>query len=372
MILRDNGFSVRIVGAHGLGTDAFDAHRLPGIDVRLVSRAGTGIVQKVRYLWFLFRATGHVIVTRARWVYASDPFSTPVALVAAWMGRDVVYHEHDTPSSAPASRFLRALLVIRRMALRRAAVLVTPNVERSAALSRDAGGRNALTVWNCPSRLEARSRTDEPDPGDLRLIYHGSVVPSRLPLAVVDAMARTHGRVTLRLTGYETIGSRGYLAQLRRRADELRIGDRLQITPPLPRELMLDGTANGDLGLALMPTRGADENERAMAGASNKAFEYLACGLPILVTDLPDWREMFVQSGVAFACDPTSVSSLATAFDRAFDNRSELAAMGRRGRAIVEREWNYETCFEPVLRRMLGERPAAAAAATTHTREEVA
>jgi hypothetical protein len=46
-----------------------------------------------------------------------------------------------------------------------------------------------------------------------------------------------------------------------------------------------------------------DLNEQAMAGASNKPFDYLACGVPLLVSDLLDWRMMFVKPGYGLACN---------------------------------------------------------------------
>jgi hypothetical protein len=46
-----------------------------------------------------------------------------------------------------------------------------------------------------------------------------------------------------------------------------------------------------------MPTCSRDRNEQAMSGASNKAFDYLVCGLAVLVSNLPDWRSTFVEPG---------------------------------------------------------------------------
>jgi glycosyltransferase involved in cell wall biosynthesis len=122
----------------------------------------------------------------------------------------------------------------------------------------------------------------------------------------------------------------------------------------MTREEMLDRTKESDLGLALMPATATDFNESTMAGASNKAFEYLACGIPLLVTNLDDWRRMFVDTGVALTCDPSDVASIQRAIDYAMSHRDELERMGARGRTLIDREWNYETQFAPVMRAMLG------------------
>ena len=89
-----------------------------------------------------------------------------------------------------------------------------------------------------------------------------------------------------------------------------------------------------------------------MVGASNKAFEYLACGAALLVCDSPEWVQTFVHSGYALACDPEDPRSIANALDSFADDILSTIEMGRRGRRRILDEWNYEAQFEPVFQRM--------------------
>jgi glycosyltransferase involved in cell wall biosynthesis len=196
----------------------------------------------------------------------------------------------------------------------------------------------------------------------IKLVYHGSIVRARAPLTILDAMARADGAVELNITGYETLGSRGYAEEIKRRANELGIADRVNVMAPLPRTSILERVANCDIGLSLVPSASKDPNERRMAGASNKAFEYLACGVPLIVADLDDWRRLFVDRGVAWACEPEDVDSIVDLLNRAWQQRDRLFEMGRRGRDLVRTEWNYEMQFAPVVHAMNdasgAERPA--------------
>jgi glycosyltransferase involved in cell wall biosynthesis len=92
-----------------------------------------------------------------------------------------------------------------------------------------------------------------------------------------------------------------------------------------------------------------DLNMRCMTGASNKAFDYMAAGLPLIVSDLPDWRALFVTCGHALPADPRNPDSIAKALKTLIDNPKLRREMGKRNRDRIAAEWNYETQFAPVL-----------------------
>jgi glycosyltransferase involved in cell wall biosynthesis len=98
-----------------------------------------------------------------------------------------------------------------------------------------------------------------------------------------------------------------------------------------------------------MPTRSDDINLNTMTGASNKPFDYLACGLALVVSDLPDWRLMFVDPGYAVCCNPDEPSSIEHAVHALVDRPGKMRAMGELGRQRILCDWNYETQFAPIL-----------------------
>ena len=101
-----------------------------------------------------------------------------------------------------------------------------------------------------------------------------------------------------------------------------------------------------------MPVHTEEVNERWMRGASNKTFEYLARGVPVLVSDLPEWKATFVDSGFGRACTPDDPGSIADALKWFAEHAEDARRMGERGRQRILSEWNYERQFEPVLERM--------------------
>jgi glycosyltransferase involved in cell wall biosynthesis len=83
-----------------------------------------------------------------------------------------------------------------------------------------------------------------------------------------------------------------------------------------------------------------------MFGASNKVFDYLACGLALLVHEAPGWQESL---SFGLACDPADADSIARALRYFCEHPAEMRAMGERGRQRILEQWNYETHFSPVL-----------------------
>ncbi len=100
----------------------------------------------------------------------------------------MLYHEHDSPDSAAAG-FQKMILHARKRLARRADCCVLPNEARIQRFQAETGyARQPLCVWNCPAVHEA-AQPHGPANGPLVLLYHGSIVPDRLPLAAVNALA---------------------------------------------------------------------------------------------------------------------------------------------------------------------------------------
>jgi glycosyltransferase involved in cell wall biosynthesis len=211
--------------------------------------------------------------------------------------------------------------------------------------------RPVEVVWNCPAVAEAMPSPDKGESGKMKLLYHGSLVPERLPLSVIDALAHFGDRVHLTIVGYETIGSSGYWEKLRQRALSLGAGEQVQyLGTKAGRDELLRVCRQCDVGLSLIPHSTGDLNMNAMTGASNKPFDYLACGLALLVSDLPNWREMFAAPGYGKCCNPEDADSIALAIRWFLENPRKMRAMGAAGRLQIQMEWNYETQFGNVLR----------------------
>jgi glycosyltransferase involved in cell wall biosynthesis len=349
-LLADAGWDVLFLGT---GADGIRFPHHDRITVKQIPFRSAGWGQKLHYAWFALWSLFWTLRWRPSWVYASDPLSCPVALLLSYLpGIQMVYHEHDSPDPG-LGRFMRFVIWTRRPLSARAALCILPNEQRAGRFVQEIGnGVHVNCIWNCPAQEEASIARPPLDGATLRVLYHGSIVPARLPTTVLAALTMLPECVRLRVVGYETNGHKGYVRQLQELASQLGIADRVEFLGAVPRRELLTGCRQCDVGLSLMPKQSLDNNERAMTGASNKPFDYLACGLALLVSDLPDWRGLFVDGGYALTVDPTDPASIAKAVRWLLEHPAELRVMGERGRQRILREWNYERQFAPVLQRL--------------------
>ena len=282
-------------------------------------------------------------------VYASDPLGAAPGLLAARVSNALlVYHEHDSPEQQSGHRFLRHA---RRLAARGADLIVFPNAKRAERLQPIIGFKESALriVWNLPVLNDLPVLNGKPE-APVVVYYHGSITPERLPESVPAAIARLRASVVLKIAGYEAPSAGGYVAALEQRWGRYAAGGLIDRVGPVPSyRQLLEQASKCHIGLALMPMASDDINMTHMAGASNKAFDYMAARLALIVSDLPDWRDLFVKRGYAMACDPRNVDSVEAALRRLIEQPKARAHMAAQGRRQIEQFWHYEAFFSPIL-----------------------
>ncbi len=360
-ILASAGWQVLFLGVGALGTAAlkFPAH--DRITVQQISFSPPGWRQKLHYIRFCLWVINRTISWKPQWVYASEPLACPVALLLRLVtGVGVLYHEHDSPSRQAVGLFSRFVLWTREVLARRAQIRVLPNEQRALVFASETGARGVFSVWNCPRLSEVGSPKSTPPKEKLMVYYHGNLGSEYLPLNVLRAMASLPNDVYLKVIGYETLGSRGYRDSLLEEARHLGIARRVEFIDAMARRELLEQCSTSDVGLAFIPYRADDLNNLHMLGASNKPFDYLACGLALLVSDLPEWRKAYVEPGYGLACNPEEPESIAATLRWFHTHREEMRVMGEQGRQRICNEWNYERQFNKVFKALQSSWPSAA------------
>lgn len=319
-----------------------------GIDVVALPKRPTYVVGKFSYLRYCSRAIALALQLKPTVVYASDPLGAlPGFLAARVCNARLLYHEHDSPSDV--SDLNPLIRVARGAAFNHASLIVFPNAERAYLAQRQSEFTidKLRIVWNVPlladlPNLQVKSK--EP----FVLYYHGSINPERLPETVLEAVHAFDGAIRLDVAGYEAAGAPGYIERLLSRWNRDGCETMRYLGEHQHNELLSLAT-RCDAGLALMPKDSVDVNMKCMVGASNKAFDYMAAGLPLIVSTLPEWCKGFVEPGYAKACDPRSVESVKSTLSWFLQNPQVASEIAKINRIKIEIDWNYDYEFQKVL-----------------------
>lgn len=97
-----------------------------------------------------------------------------------------------------------------------------------------------------------------------------------------------------------------------------------------------------DIGVALLYP---DENY--LRSLPVKAFEYLACGLPIIMSDFPYWKQTFV-SGALFT-NPKNIQQITESLNLLINNPDIRSKMANEGRKLVIEKYSWEAESEKLI-----------------------
>jgi glycosyltransferase involved in cell wall biosynthesis len=309
-------------------------------------------VSAADYFQYCSAAIGLALKLRPDVIYVSDSLGTLPGLLARLICKSIiVYHEHDSPNRQsdlnPLIRWSRAQM------LKLANVVVFPNMERALHAHAEVLFQldKLKIVWNLPRREEVSTNSLSSDATrPFTLYYHGSITPDRIPFTLVEALKRFDGKVHLVIAGYESGSNVGYVGSMIKAVEGTPVEGCIRYLGQVQRKDLFSTSQSGDLGLALMPLESDDVNMAHMAGASNKAFDYMASGLLPLVSNLPEWIDMFVTPQFAVAADPRSVDNLCETISTVMVNIETYRAGNQLRRAKILSDWNYDQVFcEAVL-----------------------
>ncbi|MGJ6980633.1 glycosyltransferase family 4 protein [Aestuariimicrobium soli] len=210
------------------------------------------------------------------------------------------------------------------LADRSCAAVVTATDDIAANFSTRRGGRArpVVTVRNLPWRRDFTVADVAANPRVA--VYTGDLTEERGLSLMVDSVAAVP-EARLLLAGRRLVPA----ADL-----ENDVVDYRGLVPPSDLPGIIASARVGLIFLKRLPNY---ENS-----IPTKVFEYMASGVPFLATDFPAWKRLFggCEGGVFVDTDdPEAVVQALTAL---LDDPERCAALGRKGREAVEREFSFE------------------------------
>lgn len=310
------GMKVLFLGTGSGGqSNSFEFPYHENITVKRWNFCKPGWKQKVHYAAFCLWSSFTAWWSGAKWVYASDPFSCPAAILCRIMfGRKILYHEHDSPNikTNKYTLFESIQKKARKYIGKNSDIVVFPNQKRSDLFAKETGRELPINiVWNTPSQFEYPDQ-DKVSTKKTKIFYHGSVSENLLPIYLIEVL-KICPDLELEFVGYNAGLKIDYIAEFLNAALLQGIGNRVTYKGFFSRKDLLAYCSSCLIGLAIFPMTSDNVNLKYLAGASNKVFDYLLCGMLVLLPKDDQWVELLGDNERCFFCDTESVESIVVA-----------------------------------------------------------
>jgi glycosyltransferase involved in cell wall biosynthesis len=343
--LRRAGYRVRLIGcAYELqeprrwssdGVDVFE--------VSLGSRAGSvssaGRAKTLLRLWL------EIVRTPASAYHAHNIHVGPAAWLASRLRRSsLVYDAHELyGESTGAGHFSRlpALVggLVERFMVRRSDHVITTNPSRADHLKERHGRSSIVVLANVPERRDHVEPLDPGYPSDKPVVlYQGGIYARTRAFRQTIAALKILDDAELVILGF---GREDDLALIRRWAADEGVEERVHLLPPRPFDELVQTAAAASVGIVPILTIDSD----TWTGDTNKLFEYLMGGLPVVASDIPEIRRVIAVGdpppGELF--DAESPKSIAAAIARVLDpDTYPLRRRAAREAALTLHNWNAQ------------------------------
>jgi glycosyltransferase involved in cell wall biosynthesis len=217
-------------------------------------------------------------------------------------------------------------------------VIITTNQSHAEVLAKRLGRADIGVVLNTPVmsdlRPSARIRSELGlAPADRIVLYQGSMNPGRgLQELVASAQHLPDGvRVVM-------LGPGMLEASLRNAAQDGGLEGRVFFLAAVPQPELHEWTSSADLGVLILEPI----NLSKRLALANKIFEYMAAGIPILATDLPENRRIIERCDCGWLVTSWTPPVLAEHIARIFTQPDEMKRRGANGRHWFETRYNWE------------------------------
>ncbi|MBN3035784.1 MAG: glycosyltransferase [Bacteroidales bacterium] len=276
--------------------------------------------------------------TQARVCHFHDPELMFCGLLLRIMGRKVIYDVHeDLPRQVLTKTWIRpaGLRVLLSWIIGLAegiaswffsgVVVVTNDIARRFPRRKTCLVRNFPVLSLIPQNVAER----EEDRDRFVLIYTGGITAIRGVLELIRAVGQMEGECVLWLLG--EFEDPAFLEQCRNAQG----WEYVRHFGKVRHDLVFPYIIRADAGVALLhPVK------NYLTSLPVKAFEYLACGKPMIMSDFPYWKEFF--AGCALFTDPREPSGIGICIRQLMASPETAKALGSEGLDRIHTGWSWE------------------------------
>ncbi len=267
-----------------------------------------------------------------------DPELLPIGLLLKMRGKKVIYDIHENLPAQILGKEYLAFVKLRKFIARLAhwservaLALFDGVVVANPLVAARFPSPKAISLANYPilnliDRIEPAEVETTKSPV---LIYVGGLTPIRGVKEMVRAVGLVKRDVELWLAGPWAS------EDFRRQCSQLAGWDRVRYLGFLTPKEVYAYLKHADVGMAVLHPQA-----NYLTNLPVKGFEYMACSLPMIMSDFPYWRKVF--DGAAVFVDPQDPEAIAEAIQYLIDYPDEAKRLGETGRRLVQEHYSWE------------------------------
>ena len=325
------GYDVTVIGPGPEPDTARD-----GVTIRCLPRPQTRLERMTRTVWRVYRTA---VRENADIYHFHDPELMPVGVLLKAYGKRVIYDVHEEygldmlykqwiPTLLrPAVAFAIRTCEVASSAVFDGVVAASPTIARKFPPRKTRLVRNFpwINDFGSPGNSTYEHR-------EHIAVYVGGLSDERGMREMRRAVELAAKEIPIKLV---------VAGKVNPGADAEFLGDReselVEYVGQLTRSQVGELLSRARVGLFLLHPLPSKVNALPI-----KLFEYMLAGLPVVVSDFPDWRQVIDSVRCGLLVDPLKPESAAEALVWLFHHPGEAAAMGQNGQRAVVQEYNWE------------------------------
>jgi glycosyltransferase involved in cell wall biosynthesis len=304
------------------------------------------VIKTLTFLKFTFKILQYSLSKKTSWIISYDPIPLFSFYLINWMLSSKIkkwYHNHDIPEISSTNKYSIGWFAAKfeHKALNKMNYFTLPSNDRLAFYPNLSSIIKYDIIPNYPSlkiyTIPQKSTIDKVE--FIKILYQGSIGKGHSIEEIILLLNKQINNKKLKLVLKGPVRE-----QYRNNLNELAISSNVEkhidwIGVGLYKDLQAI-TKSCHIGIAIY--KGTDAMNKTLGTASNKIYEYAACGLPILVYDNEQFRKYLSNYKWVVFTDG-SFESLKAAVKHILDNYTELSTLARKD---FEQDFNFDNYFK--------------------------
>lgn len=289
-----------------------------------------------------FEALSKALKTKSKLYHFHDPELIFIGIILRLLGKKVIFDSHENVTKQIESKnwignnFIRKIVAKTYRIIEifgiftfNAVISVTPEIVSFLS------PKKGVLIRNFPIISLIKNSPTGNKNKEITLIYAGGLTKLRGIKELCEALNNINYPVKLQLLG-------SWESDEYKESCISACPSKIEYIGLLPMENVYPYIKAADIGIAtLYPEK------NYLNSLPIKAFEYMACNKPIIMSNFAYWEEIFKECAVFV--NPKSSNSIAKEINRIIDNPNKIKALGDEGNKLVETKYSWEREAEKLV-----------------------